>query len=254
MSRLRGLSWFVLGLAAVCSAAGPAGPVAAASSQTLPSAGRDVTVLYLLRHAEAVPPPHEESPPDPPLTEAGRARADGLARLLGGAGIDRILSSDFRRARETAGPLASALGLEVEVYDPRALEELAGRLKGRPGRHVIVGHSNTTPRLVELLGGDPGSPIDERREFDRLYIMMLDPDGGATTMQLRYGEPYQPAAADNAPRAALTRCEEPRPEICTMHYDPVCGRTSAGQDRTYSNGCSACSEPAVVEYRPGPCQ
>ena len=36
-------------------------------------------------------------------------------------------------------------------------------------RHLVVGHSNTTPPLVELFGGDAGPPIDEASEYDRLY-------------------------------------------------------------------------------------
>jgi hypothetical protein len=53
----------------------------------------------------------------------------------------------------------------------------------------VVGHSNTTPQLVGLLGGEAGKPIDDSREFDRLYIVVLGRTGEVTTMQLRYGEP-----------------------------------------------------------------
>ena len=42
----------------------------------------------------------------------------------------------------------------------------------------MVGHSNTTPALVEALGGDPGSPI-ESLEYDRLYMVTFE--GGVGT-------------------------------------------------------------------------
>jgi len=84
-------------------------------------------------------------------------------------------------------PLAVALGLEVQSYDPRSLDVLARRLKAAPGRYVVAGHSNTTPQLVEALGGDPGEPINENYEFDRLYQAVIESDGSVVTTLLRYG-------------------------------------------------------------------
>ena len=94
-------------------------------------------------------------------------------------------SSDFIRTRDTAPPIAERLGLVTELYDPGQLPALAERLQSSPGRHLVIGHSNTTPALVELLGGDPGGLIDEM-EFDRLYILETDFAGDTTTIRLRY--------------------------------------------------------------------
>lgn len=147
------------------------------------------TVVYLVRHAEAVYPPPADDPGDPPLNEAGRRRAERLAEVLGDAGVTRILSTDLQRTRQTAAPLAERLGLEVELYDPSDLAGLAERLRGLGGRLLVSGHSNTTPELVRLLGGEPGSPIDERTEFDRLYLVLLEPGRPPRTLLLRYGGP-----------------------------------------------------------------
>lgn len=146
----------------------------------------DPVVVYLVRHAEKAPESEAEDPRDPPLGEAGRRRAGSLARLLEPAGVTAIYSTELERTRRTAAPLARALGLPVRPYDPRALDALAERLRRRPGRSLVVGHSNTTPALVALLGGDPGEPIDEPTEFDRLYILVLRGDGPVTTVRLRY--------------------------------------------------------------------
>ena len=48
-------------------------------------------------------------------------------------------------------------------------------------------------------------------------------------------------------------CEDPRPEICTMNYEPVCGFTAEGNSETHSNACSACSDPKVIGYQEGSC-
>jgi broad specificity phosphatase PhoE len=100
-----------------------------------------------------------------------------------------VLSSDLRRTRDTAAPLAEALGVELELYDPEALEVLVPRVTSEPGRYLVVGHSNTTSRLAELLGGEPGEPIDEPTEYDRLYLLVLKPGEEPVTVLIRYGAP-----------------------------------------------------------------
>ena len=51
----------------------------------------------------------------------------------------------------------------------------------------------------------------------------------------------------------LILCEEPRPQICTREYDPVCGSLKDGSTRTGSTGCTSCSDPEVVGYKMGAC-
>lgn len=54
----------------------------------------------------------------------------------------------------------------------------------------------------------------------------------------------------------ITLCTEPRPEICTMDYTPVCGlRNVDGKEewKTYSNACSACSDATVTGYKKDAC-
>ncbi len=55
-------------------------------------------------------------------------------------------------------------------------------------------------------------------------------------------------------RPVLIACEEPRPQLCTMQYDPVCGLTANNQYKTYSNACSACSDASVTGHSPGACE
>ena len=62
------------------------------------------------------------------------------------------------------------------------------------------------------------------------------------------GPKDQMAAAPGA-----TVCEDPRPQVCTMDYRPVCGRHEDGSVKTYSNGCGACSNPEVTSWVDGAC-
>ena len=151
------------------------------------STGSKPLTVFLVRHAEDL-----DAGDDPILTAAGIRRARALAGNLADAGIDRIHSSDYNRTRATAAPAAARWNLEVELYDPGNLPALAAELVGAGGRHLVVGHSNTTPALVGLLGGDPGPEIDEATEYDRLYIVTVGADGGVGTVRMRYGSRYVP--------------------------------------------------------------
>ena len=56
-----------------------------------------------------------------------------------------------------------------------------------------------------------------------------------------------------AATAGATVCVDPRPQICTMDYRPVCGKLKDGTVKTYSNGCSACADAGVVSWVDGAC-
>ncbi len=142
------------------------------SSSTAATPSTDDRLIIAVRHAEKL-----EVDPDPALSEAGAARAAALAALLADAGIERVLSTDYVRTRETARPTAEAAGVDVELYDPTDIPGLARTLLDAPERAIlVVGHSNTTPALVEALTGEPAEFMPDD-EYDRLYRVRVSPDG-----------------------------------------------------------------------------
>jgi len=52
----------------------------------------------------------------------------------------------------------------------------------------------------------------------------------------------------------VVQCTEPRPQICTQEYVPVCASLKDGTKRTYPSGCSACSDANVVSYLLDQCE
>ena len=48
-------------------------------------------------------------------------------------------------------------------------------------------------------------------------------------------------------------CEDPRPQVCTMDYRPVCGNRADGSRESYSNGCGACADASVAYWVEGAC-
>jgi broad specificity phosphatase PhoE len=141
-----------------------------------PCAAAELTIVYLTRHAEKT-----AAKDDPELTEAGKARAQNIAATLKNAGIGRIYVTKWTRTRQTAQPLATLLGVAPEVYD--SPDKLAASLKTAGGTTLVVGHSNTIVKLVNQLGGKGGEEIDENTEFDRLYQVIVAPDGSVTTVR-----------------------------------------------------------------------
>jgi hypothetical protein len=52
----------------------------------------------------------------------------------------------------------------------------------------------------------------------------------------------------------LEVCPEPRPELCTMNYLPVCAQRKDGAFKSYANGCTSCTDTEVIGYRDGECE
>jgi phosphohistidine phosphatase len=117
--------------------------------------------LYFFRHGIAMDreDPHITSDQDRPLTEEGvrktQAAAQGLSRLK--VGFDKILTSPWLRATQTADILSEVLEMESEelpeLAGNRTVDDLLQALaQQRGGRMLLVGHEpllgNTVGRLL----------------------------------------------------------------------------------------------------------
>jgi len=110
--------------------------------------------LFLVRHAEAAAGEPDELRP---LTPAGRADARELAERLAAHHPDAVLASPLLRARETAGPIAKAAGLEPQADErlaPGATpESVRDAVVGRGETVVVVGHQPDCGEIVRALTG-----------------------------------------------------------------------------------------------------
>ena len=126
--------------------------------------------LYFIRHAEK----ELTTKQDPDLTEEGRDTALRLKSYLEQKVLEKIYSTNYKRTLNTARPVVKHHGLEVTQYSPRELESLATQLIALKEDALIVGHSNTTPEMVNLVGGE-AKPMTEE-EYGDLFIVTVDPD------------------------------------------------------------------------------
>jgi broad specificity phosphatase PhoE len=150
--------------------------IATSACASLHAHRRGCTTVVLVRHAEKL----RGGGDDPDLSEAGIARAKDLVAVAERGGVDVIYTTQYRRTRETAAPIAAASHAAVHVIninfdDINAyINAVVERIEGANAGNVIlvVTHSNTLGPLVERLTGVKVSPIQET-EYSRLYIVTL---------------------------------------------------------------------------------
>lgn len=156
--------------------AGLAALIVTACSQ---NTSEPVATYYLVRHAEKV-----LDVKNPPLEAEGEIRALALKSIMNDVPLTAIYSTDYIRTQATVAPTATNKNLSITSYDPRDLEGFADKLLAETGHILVSGHSNTTPQLAEAMGAEPGEPIIEATEYNRLYIITRNGDaisGSITT-------------------------------------------------------------------------
>ena len=184
MMRARRLRYLAVALCAqACVAAQPArvAPVTAGT-----------TTIVVVRHAEK----STDDPRDPSLSAAGQERAKALSSALKDAGITDIYTTQYKRTRQTAEPLAQQFGISIverpinatnsATYATDLAREILTRSAGKSV--LVVGHSNTVPDIVKALSGSVVSPLTDA-EYDHIFIVVIPASGSARLMQVRFGNP-----------------------------------------------------------------
>ncbi len=149
--------------------------------------------IILVRHAER----STEPAADPALSVAGEARAQTLAATLANAGVTAIVTTQFRRTRETAQPLAVALRITPQVIAARKGEaaahiaEVVAAVQAQAsGTVLVVGHSNTVMAIAAALGAPKMVDLCETSYSHVLVMRPAKPvPQKLYLLQLRYGMP-----------------------------------------------------------------
>ena len=165
--------------------------MAAQTARVAPATGATTTIV-VVRHAEK----NTDDPRDPSLSAAGQERARDLSNVLKDAGITDIYTTQYKRTRQTAEPLAQQSGIAIverpinaansATYAPDLAREILTRSAGKSV--LVVGHSNTVPDIVKSLSGRAVPPITDP-EYDHIFIVVIPPSGPARLVQVRFGRP-----------------------------------------------------------------
>lgn len=143
------------------------------------------TTFMLVRHAETT-----GIGSNPGLSASGQARTEALQRSLGNVPLAAVFSTNFNRTMQTAQPVADDHALPVNNYNPFALNPFVDGVLSDFHSEVVlvVGHSNTTPDLLNvLIGSNTYSTLPET-EYDNLFVVTVFEKGRAEVIHLKYGE------------------------------------------------------------------
>lgn len=129
--------------------------------------------IILIRHAEKDVSPGADKV-DPELSADGLARAGRLPKAIKKYKPGAVYSTNFKRTRNTAAPVGKWRKVEVETYDPRNLKDVAAKvLASKRKRHLIVGHNNTTPALVNIFTGEEKYKTLPESEYGKIFIVKM---------------------------------------------------------------------------------
>ena len=152
------------------------------------AAAADRQIVFVVRHAEradAGSPDAKMMSADPPLSAIGKARADRLAAILRAAQVGHIFTTELRRTRETAAPLAAATHLDIVALPAKDVDGLVTKLSAAQGASLVVGHSNTVPEILKKLGVQESVSVSDD-DFDNLFVVIKAAGGEVTLVRLKY--------------------------------------------------------------------
>jgi broad specificity phosphatase PhoE len=138
--------------------------------------------IFVVRHAERA-----DASADSELSPAGEARAARLAAMLKDAGVTRIYTTELKRSIQTVAPLAAALHLTPTVLEADDHKALLAKVRAASPRDrlLIVGHSNTLPKVLAALGVKPAITIADT-EYDNLFVVIPRAGAAPRLLRLRY--------------------------------------------------------------------
>ena len=141
-----------------------------------------VSTYYLIRHAEKDRTNPENI--DPELNQDGLGRAIRWAEVFETIDLDVIYSTNYERTSMTAAPTSVKKNIDIKYYTPDEIDIEAFKEENLGKNILIVGHSNTTPDLVNKLLENYKYQDMEDTDNSSLYIVRFI-DDEVTDIQLK---------------------------------------------------------------------
>ncbi|MGB6150804.1 MAG: phosphoglycerate mutase family protein [Pricia sp.] len=141
------------------------------------------STFYFIRHAEK-----DRSDPenvDPELNQKGLGRAMHWAEILSDVPLDAVYTTDFERTAMTAAPTSVKNDITVQFYEAETIDMAQFQADNRGKKVLVVGHSDSTPRLVnEIVGEDRYTALDDSDNGSLFIVQVVN--GNVTSQRLHF--------------------------------------------------------------------
>ena len=143
-----------------------------------------LTRLILIRHGESTWNRERriQGQLDPPLSDLGRAQAQGVAKRFAGRKIEALYTSDLLRASQTAAPIAAALGISATPV-PELREIFLGEWEGVQTEDLAARFPEAwdawtrEPSWDLVPGGEGAATFEQRVETEVRRLLERHPSG-----------------------------------------------------------------------------
>lgn len=130
--------------------------------------------IYLVRHAEK---DLNDTTANPPLTDAGKKRAQRLVKEINAGEIKAIYSTKYSRNLNTVQPLADSLNLEISTYEWHNWEPMLDEIRANDKSGVVIcGHGDNLLPMIQYLNGEPPQDSLGKQEYDKIFVLTVKSD------------------------------------------------------------------------------
>jgi broad specificity phosphatase PhoE len=141
-----------------------------------------ISTFYFIRHAEKDRTDPENA--DPELNQDGLDRAIRWAEVFDAIPLDVIYSTNYERTSMTAAPTSVKKDIDITYYDPSTFDVEEFKLVNDGKNVLVVGHSNTTPMLVnKVIGVEKYDQMDDSDNASLFIVRIID--GVPTDIRLK---------------------------------------------------------------------
>jgi broad specificity phosphatase PhoE len=141
-----------------------------------------VSTFYFIRHAEKDRTDPENA--DPELNQDGLDRAIRWAEVFDAIPLDVVYSTNYERTSMTAAPTSVKKDIDIKYYDPGTFDVEEFKLVNEGKNVLVVGHSNTTPMLVnKVIGAEKYEQMDDSDNGSLFIVRIID--GVPTDIRLK---------------------------------------------------------------------
>ena len=170
-----------------------------ASAIMASTAAAQASTVILVRHGEKA----SQTETDPILSAAGVQRAKDLAAALADGGVTTVITTQWKRTRATAAPFVAATHPKTMIVNDSAgiykhIADMVATIMARPAGDVVlvVGHSNTIPRIVGALGGPKMLDLCDS-QYSTMFILEMNGTNPPRLIRATYGKEDPPDSCRN---------------------------------------------------------